>query len=496
MDYYYDDYYDEYYDHPDQAAARLFHRDQSIDVTIKNCIHPSLRFASQYITNFIAINLLFSILVLIVRRIFPTARRSLHLLSCFFGAVLVYSVIDHGFYHFLQLAVSLYVVQWTLYRWLSGSSRYIKTPFIVIAYGIGNLLVSELLEPSPEVWNRIRGTQMILLMKALSLAFDTEENHPLRNQLSVLSYSGYILCPANIVLGPWISFSDYLNIWKPPPSGIEPKHSRSSSGRRILIHVFRIVVSALMAGGFLLTSNCMIDYLLSPITNWKWVRAYGRALSFRTSHYFIGYISQCSMLAAAADWNRAEDEGFVMLPVSSLYRVTSPMAVEFPRSLVQVVTAWNIPMHLWLKRYIFRTTKRPFGTGAAIALTYIISSLLHGLHYRLWLTLLTIGSWTFVEHEVRKKLATIYSACVLVGKCPGSCIVHQHKNNTVFCIVINSLFFALNTFNLIYLGCIFESTEGPPEEAQQDKSMFGSWAELNYASHWLLVFAYLFYFVI
>uniref|UniRef100_A0A182SZW9 Protein-serine O-palmitoleoyltransferase porcupine n=1 Tax=Anopheles maculatus TaxID=74869 RepID=A0A182SZW9_9DIPT len=494
MDYYYDDYYDEYYEHPDQMAARLIQREFSFEETITNCVHPSLRFAAQYMTNFVAINLLFNILIVCVRKLFPVSHRSLHLLSCIFGAILLYRVIDHRFYHFLQLATSLYVVQWTLHRWLSGSGRYIKTPFIVIAYGIGNLLLSELLEPSPETWNRIRGTQMILLMKALSLAFDTEENQNLRNQLNVLSYTGYILCPANVVLGPWISFNDYLNIWK-PSFGSETKPNRSS-GRRLLIHVFRILVSALMAGGFLLTSNCMIDYLLAPIASWKWVRAYGRALSFRTSHYFIAYLSQCSVIAAAVDWNRAEDERSVMLPVSSLYRVSSPMAVEFPRSLVQVVTAWNIPMHLWLKRYIFRTTKRPFGTAAAIALTYIISSLLHGLHYRLWVTLLTIGSWTFVEHEIRKKLATIYSACVLVSKCPNTCTVHQHRNKSLFCIVINALFFALNMFNLIYLGCIFETTEGPPEEADHDKSLFGRWTELNYASHWLLVFAYLFYFVI
>ncbi|XP_052897000.1 protein-serine O-palmitoleoyltransferase porcupine [Anopheles moucheti] len=477
MDYYYDDYYDEYYEQPDLAAARMLHRELNFEETITNCVHPSLRFAAQYMTNFVAVNLLFSILVLCFRKLFPSSNRSLHLLSCISGAVLLYRVIDHGFYHFLQLAVSLYVVQWTLHRWLSGSGRYIKTPFIVIAYGIGNLLVSELLEPSPETWNRIRGTQMILLMKTLSLAFDTEETQNLRDQLNVLSYTGYILCPANVVLGPWISFNDYLSIWKPSSPAFG---QNGSSGQRIRIHVTRILLSALLAVGFLITSNCMIDYLLAPIASWKWVRAYGRALSFRTSHYFIAYLSQCTMIAAAVDWN----------PVSS------PLAVEFPRSLVQVVTAWNIPMHLWLKRYIFRTTKRPFGTAAAIAITYIISSLLHGLHYRLWITLLTIGSWTFVEHEIRKKLATIYSACVLVGKCPGACTVHQHRSKSVLCIVINALFFTLNTFNLIYLGCIFETTEGPPEEADHDKSMFGRWAELNYTSHWLLVFAYLFYFVI
>ncbi|XP_058122008.1 protein-serine O-palmitoleoyltransferase porcupine [Anopheles ziemanni] len=494
MDYYYDDYYDEYYD---QAGVpeRSFNRELSFDETVNNCVHPSLRFAGEYIVNFIVINLTFCVLVLAAKRLFPGQLRNLHVLSCVCGVALFYRVLEHGYYHFVQLAVTLYVMQWLLHRWFSKTARYIKSPFILIAYGIGNLLLSELLEPSPEAWNRVRGTQMILLMKVLSLAFDTEDNMALRNQLGVLSYCGYILCPANVILGPWVSFSDYLHIWRASAGGLESKQTRST-GRRMLIHVFRLAINALMAVAFLLTSNCMIDYLLAPAANWKWVRAYGRALSFRTSHYFIAYLSQSSMLAAAADWSRADDDRSLMVPVSSLYRVSSPLAVEFPRSLVQVVTAWNIPMHLWLKRYIFRTTKRPFGTGAAIALTYIISSLLHGLHYRLWITLLTIGSWTYVEHEIRKKLAAIYSACVLVGKCPEACVMHQHKGKSLFSIVINALFFLLNVFNLIYLGCIFESTEGPPEEVHHDTSIFGRWTELNYASHWLLVFAYLFYFII
>uniref|UniRef100_A0A182IPA7 Protein-serine O-palmitoleoyltransferase porcupine n=1 Tax=Anopheles atroparvus TaxID=41427 RepID=A0A182IPA7_ANOAO len=495
MDYYYDDdYYDEYYDQSD-LPERPFVREFSFDETVNNCALPSLRFAGTYILNFIVINLIFSVLILLAKRFLPTQYRNLHVLSCVSGAVLFYRVIEHGYYHFVQLAVTLYVMQWLLHRWFSETGRYIKTPFILIAYGIGNLLISELLEPSPEAWNRIRGTQMILLMKGLSLAFDTEDNMALRNQLGVLSYCGYILCPANVILGPWVSFSDYLHMWR-APSGWEAKQPTRSTRRRVLIHVFRVAINALLAVGFLLASNCMIDYLLAPAANWKWVRAYGRALSFRTSHYFIAYLSQCSMLAAAADWNRADDDRSLAVPTSSLYRVSSPVAVEFPRSLVQVVTAWNIPMHLWLKRYIFRTTKRPFGTGAAIALTYIISSLLHGLHYRLWVTLLTIGSWTYVEHEIRKKIAAIYSACVLVGKCPATCTLHQHKGKSLFSIVINALFFLLNLFNLIYLGCIFESSEGPPEEIHPDKSMFGRWTELNYASHWLLVFAYLFYFII
>lgn len=42
------------------------------------------------------------------------------------------------------------------------------------------------------------------------------------------------------------------------------------------------------------------------------------------------------------------------------YYVTKPLYIEFPRSLVQVVIYWNVPMHTWLKKCKFtsKLTKR------------------------------------------------------------------------------------------------------------------------------------------
>lgn len=31
------------------------------------------------------------------------------------------------------------------------------------------------------------------------------------------------------------------------------------------------------------------------------------------------------------------------------YQITQPLRIEFPRSMVQVVIAWNVSMHNWLK---------------------------------------------------------------------------------------------------------------------------------------------------
>ncbi|XP_035777174.1 protein-serine O-palmitoleoyltransferase porcupine-like [Anopheles albimanus] len=499
MDYdYYDDYYEEYYDQPD-APRRAFQREMSLEETIESCVYPSLQFALEYTLNFVVINAIFSVAVRLINRKLAH-QRYLHLLSCLFGVVLMYRVMDYGYFHFLQLAISLYLVQWALNRWVVDTrNRHIKPSFVVTFCGIVNLLLSEVLAPSPESWNRVRGTQMILLMKVLSLSFDIDDNGTTRNHLNLLSYAGYILCPANVILGPWISFSDYLAVWRNTPG--DTKGARTASvGRQLMIYVFRVFTSALLAIGFLLTSNCFIDYLLGPAGNsWKWIRAYSRALSFRTSHYFVAYLSQCTMIAATIERNRGSTDdprGSWMIPSSSIYRVTSPIAVEFPRSMVQIVTAWNIPMHHWLKRYIFRSTKRSLGTATAIAVTYLVSSLLHGLHYRLWVTLLSIGAWTYVEHELRKKIANIYSACVLVGRCPTRCTAHTHRAGSLFTLVINTLFFLLNIFNLIYLGCIFEPTERLPEESKRDHSIFAPWSELQFVSHWALAFAYLFFVII
>ena len=65
--------------------------------------------------------------------------------------------------------------------------------------------------------------------------------------------------------------------------------------------------------------------------------------------------------------------------------------MQVPRSLVEVVTSWNLSMHKWLKNYVFRITRPKFGTFAAILLTYIASALLHGLNFQLAAVLLSLG---------------------------------------------------------------------------------------------------------
>ena len=74
-------------------------------------------------------------------------------------------------------------------------------------------------------------------------------------------------------------------------------------------------------------------------------------MSFRASHYFISFISEASAVASGFGCQRASTpQGVTKWEVP----VTEPHNIEVPRSLVDVVVSWNIPMHKWLKQCKFR----------------------------------------------------------------------------------------------------------------------------------------------
>lgn len=79
------------------------------------------------------------------------------------------------------------------------------------------------------------------------------------------------------------------------------------------------------------------------------------------------------------------------MPYSTLPSNNNYISFQFPRSLLNVVTNWNIPMHQWLKTYVFKKMRPHFGAFVAILTTYVASSLLHGLNFQLAAVLLSLG---------------------------------------------------------------------------------------------------------
>lgn len=88
---------------------------------------------------------------------------------------------------------------------------------------------------------------------------------------------------------------------------------------------------------FLKNSSILLNLAFSLLTSYK------EAFSFRTSHYFISYLSETAMLAAGFKslliWNDGKWN----------FTVSNPFVIEFPTALSIVVTNWNQPMHHFLK---------------------------------------------------------------------------------------------------------------------------------------------------
>ncbi|KAM3871810.1 protein-serine O-palmitoleoyltransferase porcupine-like [Diretmus argenteus] len=339
------------------------------------------------------------------------------------------------------------------------------------------LLMGELHLIDPVTWHKVRGSQMVVAMKAISLAFDLDRG-AVASLPSAAQFFGYVLFVGTVVFGPWISFSAYKDAVE--SKKLSWQWLQNSS------------LSLLKSQVCLLVSNCIAPYLFpffipihgNTITS-KWLHAYENAVSFHFSNYFVGHLSEGTTMLAGAGFTEEKDN------VKWDMSVVKPLSVEMPRSMVLVVTSWNIPMSRWLNTYVFKNAAK-LGTFPAILVTYTASALLHGLSFHLGAVLLSLGFITYVEHVLRKKLAAIFSACILSKPCASDCN-HQHKKK-FWVILLNLMFSLLAVFHLTYLGSMFDAdADDQVEQGYVASHTIQKWSELNWASHWVVFTCWVFY---
>ena len=161
-------------------------------------------------------------------------------------------------------------------------------------------------------------------MKAISLAFDISSTK-LPKLPPAFEFIGYMLCPANLILGPFVTFSSYKNCHR---------------GKKLTLKLLmQIIVNSSLSIVFIILSSCFLNYLISDHLNY--FVTYRDALIFRCSHYFISFMSAATLLVSGIDCDMTSDVFG--------YQVTKPLDIELPRSLIPVVISWNIPIHLWIK---------------------------------------------------------------------------------------------------------------------------------------------------
>lgn len=421
------------------------------------CGEPTLYEGLRFAKDLIVANLLLRSIIQFV----PLPHNVRHSLCLVIGSFLLYYKIGPPFLWTVGLSAGAYI----LIIILSFFTKRWRGLIISIAV-ISFLLLCEVYVLNPKMWQQIRGVQMIAAMKIISVAIELDRDL-FKRMLNPVEFGGYILCPANCILGPWISFhsyNQYLDV-------------KFLSRRWIKI----IVVNLFLALFFLLLSNCLVPWYIDDGTS-KWLVAYRDAQAFRMSHYFVSSMSIVSMVSA----------GFGLTnDCHCELQVTKPLFVELPRSLVQVVIFWNIPMHQWLKNYVFQTCQA-YGQFTAIFFTYVVSSLLHGLNFQFSAVLLSIGTFSYVEYNLRYKVASALEVCCLANQCSKQCD-HKFKKNSYLAVFINTIFSLITIIHLAYLGVMFEASFAIQESGYSYFHTISKWENLNYFSHGLVVFLYVIY---
>ncbi|XP_054281260.1 protein-serine O-palmitoleoyltransferase porcupine [Macrosteles quadrilineatus] len=425
-------------------------------LVFEHCLTPTLRGLVSPLLHLIVSCLVFRlstqlVAVPMVLRHLVSSLLGLYALAFFFKGLVV---------DLLVLVVAAYVVLSILHSLELSHGPIVS--ILSFTYLIGNEFFLE-----PESWQKIRGPEMLVVMKVVSIAFDLDSGS-LRSFPSVWEYCGYVLCVGTSVFGVWCSFNDYLNIYVSP---VWNKEWALMTCRSLLL--------ALVSFS---TSVCLVDWLIPPESP-LWWGLYRDALQFRTSHYFVSYVSETVAVLSGLG---AGPGGEWTLSVSE------PRHIELPHSLVQVVVSWNKYMHKWLKLYVFRTTSQ-YGGLVAVMATYTVSSLLHGLHYPLAAILMSLGIYTFVEHSIRYRLSVMLDACVAARPCPNVCTRHKHTARLLPVTVVNWLWSMLAVFHLAYLGCIVDTSDSSPAPFPQ---AFQKWNDVHYISHIVALVTYFLYFCV
>ncbi|CAF1160275.1 unnamed protein product [Didymodactylos carnosus] len=167
--------------------------------------------------------------------------------------------------------------------------------------------------------------------------------------------------------------------------------------------------------------------------------------------------------------------------------IVKPYEIELPHSLVDVVINWNIPMHYWLKIYVYKPMKLKYGHFLSIFVTYLASALLHGFNFQLSIVLLSIGIFAYVEYGYRKKLSNILDSCVMAKNCL-SCD-HSYKYWHPLTFTVNCLLSVLSLWHLTYLGQLFDNSQQQYIGYSLQHTL-EKWSKLNFASHIVVICTY------
>jgi len=130
----------------------------------------------------------------------------------------------------------------------------------------------------------------------------------------------------------------------------------------------------------------------------------------------------------------------------------------------------------------------------AVGVTYLISSLLHGLEQRLSAVLISLAAYTYVEHKMRKKLALkfprIFARSKNHRRRGSKNYLTGSTKNRWFLQSVNIMFTILNIVHLAYLGSIMNMSTGLSNDIEYQDA-FAPWKQTYFFSHIIMLIMFI-----
>lgn len=454
-----DDYYkieNEYDYEYEDISANIF----------QTCIQPTIIQLIQYVSPIIIASIL--IRLLLDKNV--TSKFNINLLNILVSSsLLIYYYKLPIFIYFIVYILKIYALLINLTSKQHTNNKHTLLIIVIFISSIHMFTGRFILFDQTE-WNSIKGIEMILIMKIISYVYDLN-NKQIYNNNNLFNLISYSLSINTCLFGPWISYKEH----------------QQQQQQQHELNYLNLIKNAIISICCLIISSCCFNLIDVYLNSYLVVRIYFEALSFRLSNYFIAYLSQL-----LCDLNGLSSK-----------QVTRPNLIELPYSLLDVVTAWNLPIHYWLKQYVFKPVKenkQTLNTILPVFATYFVSSMLHAFDENISLILFSLGFYTYVEFGLRKNLSRLFQCCIQTTRpcystVDGVCL-HRFKRDHFISKFINFIFLLINLWHLAYLGQIFFHANNNNSLTTTTTTRWFylaqlKWSSTYYSSHLIALFSFI-----
>jgi lysophospholipid acyltransferase len=275
------------------------------------------------------------------------------------------------------------------------------------------------------------GTQMVLTMKLTSFAYNLYDGTTDRERVfdpeskdrvvlskrkfaiqklpSLLDFLGYIYCFTCILAGPAFEYQDYIASIDDSAFFV-PNENKDDSKKpiikrpntlfpaiqRLIVGVIAMIAYLQIGGRFKLSTLHDKTFIANHPYHERWGYLMLSMFGERMKYYFAWKVAEGASLLAGFGFEGYKSNG-EMIGFKGVENMDI-LGFEFANCISMATRVWNKRTQGWLERYTY------FRTNNSLLLTYLVSSLWHGLYPGFFFVFLSMPLVSRVERLIREKV--------------------------------------------------------------------------------------------